>query len=140
MSKYNVKKESLTLDELRAQWQRAWQIIPHNRIGRKMLERSLEYKQNERQFTKRQQEQLDKIIQNYKRNPNCFEQGHMVLKTGTKILREWKGDTHAVTVTPNGFRYQDKEYSSLSKIASEITGARWNGWVFFGIKNKKENV
>ncbi|MGH1397664.1 MAG: DUF2924 domain-containing protein [Alphaproteobacteria bacterium] len=43
-----------------------------------------------------------------------------------------------VTVTTNGFTYQNKEYSSLSTITNEITGSHWNGWLFFGLKNKKD--
>ena len=130
------KEEENSLDDLRAQWQQVWQIKPHNRIGRKMLERSLYFKRHEKQLPAQVQKRLNKLIQNYKRNPNYFEQGHMLLKPGMKILRDWKGKTHTVVVTTLGFRYQNKDYSSLSKIASKITGSKWNGWVFFNLKNK----
>ena len=130
--------DSLNLDELRAQWQQVWQIKPHNRIGRKMLERSLYFKQHEKQLPAHTQKHLNKLIQNYKRNSQYFEQGHMLLKPGMKIIREWKGRAYSVTVTTTGFIYQNQDYTSLSKIASDITGSKWNGWVFFDLKNKKE--
>ncbi len=127
-----------TIQDLRAQWQQAWQIKPHNRIGRKMLERSLYFKQYEKQLSPQTHKRLTKLIQNYKRNPHYFEQGHMLLKPGMKIIREWQGKPHVVTITSDGFSYQHSNYSSLSKIASEITGSKWNGWVFFDLKHKKE--
>jgi len=54
---------------------------------------------------------------------------------GTRLLREWRGVEHCVTVTNDGFEYQGRPYKSLSAIARAITGTRWNGWVFFGLKN-----
>jgi hypothetical protein len=59
------------------------------------------------------------------------------IKTGTRLLREWQGETHSVTATGAGFRYQDRPYRSLSAIAREITGTRWSGPAFFGLKDRK---
>jgi hypothetical protein len=129
--------DTLNLEDLRAQWREAWQIKPHNRIGRKMLERSLHFKRHEQQLPLQTQKRLNKLIQNYKRNTQYFEQGHMRLKPGMKIVREWKGKPYVVTVTAEGLKYQNKDYTSLSKIASDITGSKWNGWVFFNLKNNK---
>jgi hypothetical protein len=57
--------------------------------------------------------------------------------TGTRLLREWQGVEHIVTVTADGFEWQGRPYQSLSSIARAITGSRWNGWVFFGLKNRR---
>ena len=127
---------NLKLNELRDKWQDVWGIKPTKKIGRKMLERSLEYKYNERKLTTEQNNFLNRLVKTYKQNTKYFEQGHTVLKTGMKILKDWNGKTYTVTVTNKGFEYLNKEYSSLSKIATEITGTRWNGWLFFGLKNK----
>jgi Protein of unknown function (DUF2924) len=54
---------------------------------------------------------------------------------GTRLIREWQGVEHCVTVRGDDFEYQGRPYKSLSAIAREITGVRWNGWVFFGLKN-----
>lgn len=56
---------------------------------------------------------------------------------GTRLLREWQGVEQIVTVTANGFEWQGRPYTSLSAIARAITGTRWNGWVFFGLKNHR---
>ena len=56
---------------------------------------------------------------------------------GTRLIREWKGFEHCVTVRDEGFEYQGRPYHSLSAIARAITGTRWNGWVFFGLKNQR---
>lgn len=57
--------------------------------------------------------------------------------TGTRLLREWHGVEHIVTVTTDGFEWQGRPYKSLSAIARAITGTRWNGWVFFGLKSHR---
>lgn len=54
---------------------------------------------------------------------------------GTRLLREWQGVEHVVTVTVDGYEWQGRPYKSLSFIARAIAGTRWNGWVFFGLKN-----
>ncbi|MCA3424912.1 MAG: DUF2924 domain-containing protein [Roseomonas sp.] len=53
---------------------------------------------------------------------------------GTRLLREYQGVEHVVTVTREGFEYQGRPYQSLSAIARAITGTRWNGWLFFGLR------
>jgi hypothetical protein len=57
--------------------------------------------------------------------------------TGTRLVREWRGTEHSVTVRDEGFEYQGRPYKSLSAIARLITGTRWNGWIFFGLKNQR---
>ena len=56
---------------------------------------------------------------------------------GTRLIREWQGVEHAVTVRDDGYEYRGAPYKSLSSIARAITGTRWNGWVFFGLKNTR---
>ena len=59
---------------------------------------------------------------------------------GTRLIREWQGVEHLVTVTTDGFDWQGRPYKSLSAIARAITGTRWNGWVFFGLKNHRRGA
>lgn len=56
---------------------------------------------------------------------------------GTRLIREWRGVEHSVTVRQEDFEYRGRPYKSLSAIARAITGTRWNGLVFFGLKNKR---
>jgi hypothetical protein len=55
---------------------------------------------------------------------------------GTRLVREYGGVQHVVTVRPDDFEYEGRRYASLSAIARHITGTRWNGWSFFGLKGR----
>jgi Protein of unknown function (DUF2924) len=61
------------------------------------------------------------------------------LKAGTRLVRTWNGDAHRVTVAEDGFTYRDRRYRSLSEIARLITGTRWSGPRFFGIKHERRH-
>jgi len=56
---------------------------------------------------------------------------------GTRLLRAYQGIEHTVTVMQDGYEWQGRPYKSLSAIARAITGTRWNGLVFFGLKNRR---
>ena len=56
---------------------------------------------------------------------------------GTRLIREWQGVEHCVTVLQDGYEWQGRSYQSLSSVARAITGTRWNGWTFFGLKNHR---
>ncbi len=55
---------------------------------------------------------------------------------GTRLVREYDGVQHVVTVRADDFEYEGRPYRSLSAIARHITGTRWNGWTFFGLKGR----
>ena len=57
-----------------------------------------------------------------------------LLDSGTRLFREWQGRRHEVTVLEQGFGYAGREYRSLSEVARAITGTRWNGPRFFGLR------
>ena len=56
---------------------------------------------------------------------------------GTRLVRHWQGVEHTVTVMNDGFEFEGRPYTSLSAIARAITGTRWNGLVFFGLKSQR---
>jgi len=56
---------------------------------------------------------------------------------GTRLVREWHGIEQTVTVRADGYEWQGRPYRSLSAVARAITGTRWNGWVFFGLKSQR---
>jgi Protein of unknown function (DUF2924) len=57
----------------------------------------------------------------------------MASVAGARLVREWGGRTHTVTITEDGFEYAGENYPSLTKIAQKITGAHWSGPRFFGL-------
>lgn len=128
---------NLPLPELRQIWAKAWGLEPHAKIGRTMLIKSIDYKRREQASggpPPELQKRLKTLVAAYKRNPRCFDEGIQGLKLGTRLIKTWKEKRHTVLVVKNGFEYEGRIYTSLSEIAAAITGARWNGWVFFGLK------
>lgn len=59
---------------------------------------------------------------------------------GTRLIREWNGVEHTITVLKDGFEWQGRKYKSLSGIAREITGVRWNDYRFFGLQVRPREV
>jgi hypothetical protein len=59
-----------------------------------------------------------------------------VPKTGTILVRQWRGHTHTVLVREDGFEYEGQHYRSLTVIAERITGAHWSGPRFFGLTQR----
>lgn len=59
------------------------------------------------------------------------------LRPGTRLVRQWRDQVHLVNVEAKGYEYQGARYQSLSEIARLITGTRWSGPLFFGIKNEQ---
>jgi hypothetical protein len=65
-----------------------------------------------------------------------FDRRRIELKPGTILTREWNGRVHRVLTLDEGFAWNGKSYDSLSKVAFAITGTRWNGPRFFGLRDK----
>jgi len=68
----------------------------------------------------------------------AFERRTRNLTPGTVLAREWNGQHHRVMVLDGGFAWQERTYRSLSEIAKAITGTKWNGPRFFGLRDKKQ--
>ena len=59
---------------------------------------------------------------------------------GTKLLRKWDGIEHTIIVLKDGFDWKGRRFKSLSAVAREITGTRWNGYRFFGLRERMRGV
>lgn len=129
----NLRRSSLT--ELRQMWSVAWGRKAHNWLGRALLETSLDFA-NSNNISPELQNRLNILIKIYKRNPKYFDERCDALKPGTQLMRNWRGKKYMVLVKPGGFDFQGRLYTSLSQIAHDITGTRWNGHLFFGLKKK----
>lgn len=132
----------LSLNELRQKWAEYWGIQPHRYIRREMLEKSLEFKLKQERgegLTSDQQKRFDNLVAQYRRNPEHFDQVNMsAVKPGTRLVRAWKGKRYNVIIRSSGYEFEGNIFKSLSQIASDITGTRWNGWVFFGLKRRED--
>lgn len=125
----------LPLGELQQMWATAWGKEPTKRYGRTLLEISLAFKLSNN-IEPALQSRIEQLVRTYKRNPKCFDERCNALKPGTQLMRSWKGKKHTVLVKSDGFDFQGRLYTSLSQIANNITGTRWNGHLFFGLKKK----
>jgi len=127
----------LTSEELRALWPQWFDGPTPANIHRELLARSLAYQMQERTYgglcavTRKKLRALAKTL---KDNPAGDIVETPRLTPGTRFIREWQDEMHQVTVDKAGFLYRGKRYKSLSEIARRITGTRWSGPRFFGIK------
>lgn len=87
------------------------------------------------EMTPQHHKRLDGLVagQTDPTRPSRMREDHFV--AGTRLIREWQGTDHEVTVLEDGFSYQGRPYRSLSAIARTITGTRWNGPLFFGLRS-----
>ncbi len=76
---------------------------------------------------------VDRLIRQVRRNAASTVTSAAVAP-GTRLLRDWQGTTHHVTVLVQGFDYDGKTYKSLTAIARQITGTAWSGPLFFGLR------
>jgi hypothetical protein len=131
---------SMPIVGLRALWRAKFKTDPPKSFGPDLLRRSLAYRIQEDAHGG-----LDRATARLlKRLTAQFAKsnGRIVLprriKPGAMLVRQWKGQSHRVVVLEDGFAYQDKRYESLSEIARLITGTRWNGPKFFGLRAPKD--
>ena len=75
-----------------------------------------------------------------RRTASRLERHRPGLSKGSKLFREWHGETHEVLVLDKGFAWRGETYPSLSAIARAITGTNWNGWAFFGLKRRAKEA
>ena len=137
-------KTTSTLD-LKAQWRELFDSEPPP-FYRRYLESRLAYRIQELVYgglkpeTIRRLERLGEELDGGDRKKRSIRADRDRPITGTRLLREWQGVEQIVTVTADGFEWQGRPYKSLSAIARAITGTRWNGWVFFGLKNHRRSA
>jgi hypothetical protein len=77
---------------------------------------------------------LDQLVKAAMTKPNGRLDLPRRIKPGSELVRTWRGKSHRVQVTADGFAYDGKTFASLSEIASAITGTNWNGPRFFGLR------
>jgi hypothetical protein len=134
---------SLPIKELKQHWRSLYNSAPPHRVSRELLIRAVAYRIQEqalgglRPSTRRLLERLA-----------CDARTGRPLKlslsapasAGTVLMRDWQGITHEVKVLDRGVLYKRKRYRSLSEVARLITGSRWSGPLFFGLRSKRQEA
>lgn len=121
--------EALDLHGLRDQWRRRYGEPPKMR-SRELLARLLAWRIQADAFGGLDAATLRMLTSEIPPKPKP------ALAPGTRLMREWQGVRHEVDVLEQGFRYAGADFRSLSQIARAITGTRWNGLRFFGLREQ----
>jgi hypothetical protein len=122
---------------LRTVWPQWFDRPPPAKMRRELLVRALAYRMQERAaggLSQATRTKLRTLAEAVKQDSAADVVPPPRLTPGTQVIREWNNETHRVTVDATGFVYRGQRYRSLSEIARRITGTRWSGPLFFGIK------
>jgi hypothetical protein len=124
-----------TSDHLRLAWLQLYRTDPPVGLSRDLIIRTLAHRVQERIHGGASWalgRRLQSLAGGLEKGGASFSPG-IVLKTGTTLVRQWRGHTHTVLVRADGFEYEGQRYRSLTVIAERITGAHWSGPRFFGL-------
>ena len=132
----------MPIPQLKQQWRDLFETEPPP-YNRRFLEHRLAYRIQELAYGGLKPETLKRL----RELAEDLDRGDTVRRrqrvgkerpiAGTRLIREYQGVEHCVTVRDTDFEYQGRPFKSLSAIARDITGTRWNGLLFFGLKNRR---
>lgn len=114
----------LPTPQLRDPWQELFAKPAHPKLRRDLMIPILAYRIQEKAYGGLKlstRKRLQKLAEELERDPKAQLQPNRQIKTGTKLIRHWQGETHEVLVVDRGFDYRNKRYESLSEIARQIT-------------------
>src|SRR6202048_2364348 len=133
---------TMPIVQLRARYREVFRGAPPKAFGPDLLRGSIAHRIQASAYgglSHQAQRLLDQMVKAYAAKPD----GKIVLprriKPGSVLVREWKGKSHRVTVLAEGFDHDGKTYTNLSEVAVLITGTRWNGPRFFGLRTKLQD-
>ena len=145
------KLRDLSMGELRSMWKKLFGEDCRSR-NKDYLQRRIAYRLQEKEeggLSQRARKQLDELLVDFEVHvrrplpplPNAqATRDPRLPPVGTVLVRQYRGAEHQVAVLEGGFDYQGERFASLSEIARQITGTRWNGWGFFHLLDPKERA
>ena len=134
--------EQMDYPTLRDEWRRLYRAQAPKRVSRNLLMLGVASRIQEQAYgglsapVKRRLAELAKTME---RDGDVTRDRVARLKPGSKLIREWRGHTHKVTVLEDGFEWKGTRWRSLSVIARKITGVHWSGPRFFGLNEGAKN-
>jgi hypothetical protein len=134
---------TMRIVNLRARYRELFRAAPPKAFGPDLLRRSIAYRIQERAYgalSREHQRLLDQLVKVARAKPNGKLELPRRIKPGSELVRTWNRRTYRVVVLEGGFAYEGRTYKSLSEIASEITGTKWNGPRFFGLRRTPEEA
>jgi hypothetical protein len=128
----------LDRSDLQSLWCDLYGSDPPEKISHQLMRQAIAHRLQVKQFgnlTFSTRRALTRLVEESVANRSDQRAGITGMSTGTVLVREWHGATHQVTATGKGVLYRGKLFRSLSEVAREITGTRWSGPLFFGLRN-----
>jgi hypothetical protein len=124
--------------DLRRRYRELFRAEPPKAFGPDLLRRSIAHCIQERAYgglSRDHQRLLDQLVRAAQAKPNGRIELPRRIKPGSELVRTWNRRTYRVVAMEKGFAWEGRTYSSLSEIAFEITGTKWNGPRFFGLRS-----
>jgi Protein of unknown function (DUF2924) len=135
-----ARLSEMTIFELRGEWRRLHRMLAPMRLSRDLLIRGITYKLQERAYgglSLATARKLEKAGADRSSRGAAKPTQPISLRPGARLVREWRGITHTVLIHADGIEWRGQRYSSLSVVARKITGARWSGPRFFGLRRRQ---
>ncbi len=129
----------LSLDALRIEWRQLYRSPPP-RLSLDLMRRAIANRIQEKAnggLSPASKRTLKQLTVQLDSTGHVTPEARQTVRPGARLVREWNGRTYTVSVTEDGFDYAGTVYSSLTKVASVITGAHWSGPRFFGLNGRK---
>ena len=139
VAKALVRLSEVTIFELRGEWRRLHRMPPPMRLSRDLLIRGIIYQLQERAYGGLSMATARKLAQAAAGPPSrgaAKPTPSVSLRPGTRLVREWHGVTHTALIHADGIEWRGQRYRSLSLVARKISGARWSGPRFFGLRQR----
>jgi hypothetical protein len=134
---------NLSRGDLAELWQKLFHFVPDPRVRRPTLIRFLAYRIQEEAYgslSAASVRRLRALAGAAAENSNLKTSATRKIHPGTRLIREWQNQVHLVNVEAKAYKYRGVRYRSLSEIARLITGTRWSGPLFFGIKHENQTA
>jgi Protein of unknown function (DUF2924) len=130
---------SLSKSSLRELWKQLFKNQLPIKMRKELILRVVAYRLQEQEvggLKDAQRRSLHELSRVLEVNPKAAISSRPSIKPGTRLIREWKKQVHVVEIDEKGYQYKGSRYESLSEIARLITGTRWSGPLFFGLKSQ----
>ena len=131
--------DGMTPAQLRAEWRDCWRK-PAPEIGPDLLRRGIAWKKQSRMhgdLPPHVRREIDAILSRLSVGKSAVDEARVSLRPGSRIVREWAGIIHQVVVLESGYEHEGRHYTSLTQVASAITGVHWSGPRFFDLKARR---
>lgn len=131
--------DDLSNEQLKALWVKLYRQPPPPRAQKSLMVDCLAYRVQELAYgglALSTRTRLKKIAADIRDGKQIALLTERRIKPGTRFVREWGRETHTVEATESGFAYRGTHYTNLSQVAGVITGSKWSGPLFFGLRKR----